>query len=269
MPRFRIYEKLFQYDQRLQDIIALVYENIMEFLRRIWKFFRRRCAFQLANIFFLMQFTHISMGHSLVAWQILFDTLWTDFDSRFKLILGNLKRHKDLLDIQAVTSEMQEASTTRKIHEQKLDNIVLGIEAASTAQTSKLDNIALGIEAASTARTAHETKLDNIIDILGLEIEKAEADRKRVAAEYAKNEKARSESQRSNVVYWIDGIDCEDEKANASFHQHPNTELWLSKRQEFIAWFKGTPGILGVPGVLWLTGMPGCGLLPTLIIFYL
>ena len=229
----------------------------------------------------------------MVAWQIFFDTLWSDFDSRFKLILGNLKRHKDLLDLQAVTSEMQEASTTRKTYEQKLDNIGLGIEAASTTRTAhetkldnialvieaastartahevKLDNIAMGIEAASTTRIAHEAKLDNIVDILGVEIEKAEADRKRVAAEYAKNEKARCESQRSNVVYWIDGIDCEDEKANASFHQHPNTELWLFTRQEFIAWFNGTPGILGAPGVLWLTGMPGCGLLPTLIIFNL
>ena len=246
----------------------------------------------------------IHSRHSLVAWQIFFDTLWSDFDSRFKLILGNLKRHKDLLDLQAVTSEMQEASTTRKAHEQKLDDIALGIEAASTTRTAhetkldnitlgieaastartaheakldniamgieaastartaheaKLDNIAMGIEAASTARTAHEAKLDNIVDTLGLEIQKAEAARKQVAAEYGKNEKTRLESQRRDVVHWIDGIDCEDEKANASFYRHPNTGLWLFRRQEFISWFNG------VPGVLWLTGMPGCGLLPTLI----
>ena len=120
------------------------------------------------------------------------------------------------------------------------------------------------MQEASTTRKSHEQKLDNIVDLLGLEIQKAEAARKQVAAEYAQNEKARCEAQRSNVVYWIDGIDCEDEKANASFHRHPNTGLWLFTRQEFIDWFKGTPGILGVPGVLWLTGMPGCGLCPTL-----
>ena len=143
------------------------------------------------------------------------DTLWSDFDSRFKLILGNLKRQKELLDLQAVTSEMEEASTTR--------------------------------------------------NILGLEIQKAEAARRRAAAEYDKNEKARLESQRRNVVHWIDGIDCEDERASASFYRHPNTGLWLFTRQEFIDWCNGVRSILGVPGVLWLTGMPGCGLLPPLI----
>ena len=161
------------------------------------------------------------------------DTLWSDFDGRFKLILGNLKRHKELLDLQAVTSEMQEASTTRKTHDQKLDNIALRIEAD--------------------------------IDILGLEIQKAEAARKRAAVEYDKNEKARLESQRSNVVHWIDGIDCEDERASASFDRHPNTGLWLFTRQEYIDWCNGVQSVQGVPGVLWLTGMPGCGLLPTLI----
>ena len=190
----------------------------------------------------------------MVAWQIFLDTLWSDFDSRFKLILGNLKRNKELLDLQAVTSHMQEASTTRKKHEQELSNIAMGIEAASTE--------------ASTTRKSHEQKFDNIVDLLGLEIQKAEAARKQVAAEYTKNEKARSESQRSNVVYWIDGIDCEDEKANAGYRQHPNTGLWLFTRLEFVAWLKGTPGALGFPGVLWLTGIPGCGSLPTLILSY-
>ena len=172
-----------------------------------------------------------------------FDTIWSDFDGRFKLILGNLKRHKELLDLQAVTSEMQEPNTTCKTHDQKLDDIASKIE---------------------TDGTAHERKVDNIVDILGLEIQKAVAASKRAAAEYDKNEKARLECQRKDVVHWIDGIDCEDERASASFYRHPDTGLWLFTRQEFIDWCNGVPSGQGVPGVLWLTGMPGCGLLPTL-----
>jgi len=45
LPRFLTFEKIFQYDERLQEVVAMVYEDIMEFLRRMWRFFRRRCTF--------------------------------------------------------------------------------------------------------------------------------------------------------------------------------------------------------------------------------
>lgn len=43
LPRFIRYESIFIDDARLQEVVAMVYEDIMEFIRRTWKFFRRSC----------------------------------------------------------------------------------------------------------------------------------------------------------------------------------------------------------------------------------
>ena len=60
---------------------------------------------------------------AFTAWQILFDSTWNDFDGRFKSILDKLSSHKELLDKEAMVSEMQEAGSARKAHEQMLGEI--------------------------------------------------------------------------------------------------------------------------------------------------
>lgn len=143
------------------------------------------------------------------AWHILLDCLWSDFEGRFKVILGNLKRHKELLDREAITSEMQQASSARKAQEQKLDGLT---------------------------------------DMLSKEIQDADTSRKRIELEYSESEKTRTEQQRIAVVHWIDGIDCEDEKEKTIMYRHLNTGRWLFERIEFKNWFNGSSGVLWLAG---------------------
>jgi len=44
----------------------------------------------------------------IVAWNLLFDSLWDDFGDRFKSILGRLKSFKELVDKEVPVSEIQE-----------------------------------------------------------------------------------------------------------------------------------------------------------------
>ncbi|KAF8424842.1 hypothetical protein EV426DRAFT_701102 [Tirmania nivea] len=191
LPRFQTYEKIFQYDHRLQEVIALVYEDIMEFLRRTWKFFRRRV---------------------FPAWHIFFDSVWDDFDGRFKFILDRLSRHKELLDKQAIVSEIQEAGTARK---------------------------------------AYHEKMDNINDMLIAEIRKAEKARKLAEAEIKKADHERNVRQGRAVIDWLHGIAVEDDQERYSGHRHPGTGKWLFLREEFIDWCNGdskTLWLTGKPG---------------------
>lgn len=105
LPRVDRLKATFGEIEDFQRILALVYSDILEFHRRVYKFFRRR------------------------AWHIWFAFAWGHFEHRFQKILGNLAVHCDCLDKQAAAihfsdmKRMREESELKcKDYEQSRDN---------------------------------------------------------------------------------------------------------------------------------------------------
>lgn len=104
------------------------------------------------------------------------------------------------------------------------------------------------MQEAGSARKAHEQKLGAISDLLADEIKRAEDARNRAEIEFEQSERRRLEVLRRSVFNWIDGIDGEDDKEMASSRRHPGTGMWLFDRKEFVDWLNGVSNILWLTG---------------------
>jgi len=102
--------------------------------------------------------------------------------------------------------------------------------------------------------------LNTIINTPASEVQKAESVRRRAEEEFEKTEKKRISTQRRDIYKWINGTDPEDDKERAGEQRHPETGLWLFERRQFQDWLNGNSG------VLWVTGIPGCGLYFSIVI---
>jgi hypothetical protein len=57
-----------------------------------------------------------------IAWQVLFDSLWKDFNSRFNSIIESLTRHRDLVDKEATSIDIAEARVWRVHAQEELED---------------------------------------------------------------------------------------------------------------------------------------------------
>jgi hypothetical protein len=113
LPRFDRYRAAFIDNPDFQKVLGVVYEDILEFHRRAYKFFLRRGE---AHVILLPWFTDRQP-----AWKVIFDSLWKSFGNRFDAILTDLARHRDLVDREAVSIDIVEAQATRKQAQEELD----------------------------------------------------------------------------------------------------------------------------------------------------
>ncbi|KAF8244003.1 hypothetical protein K440DRAFT_589065 [Wilcoxina mikolae CBS 423.85] len=90
LPRFTRFTSIFSYSEQIQNVISLLYEDILDFYRRTLKFFRRR------------------------AWKIFFSLAWNDFETRFGNILENIQRHQNLIDYEARAEDIIESQKARE-----------------------------------------------------------------------------------------------------------------------------------------------------------
>ncbi|KAI4613948.1 hypothetical protein J4E80_006636 [Alternaria sp. BMP 0032] len=72
-------------DHNFQNVLALVYSDIVEFHRRAYKFVRRK------------------------SWSIFFSSTWAGFESRFSGILNDLAYHTELADKEAAAADIAES----------------------------------------------------------------------------------------------------------------------------------------------------------------
>ncbi|KAI4684058.1 hypothetical protein J4E81_009221 [Alternaria sp. BMP 2799] len=72
-------------DHNFQNVLALVYSDIVEFHRRAYKFVKRK------------------------SWSIFFSSMWAGFESRFNGILKNLAYHTELADKEAAAADIAES----------------------------------------------------------------------------------------------------------------------------------------------------------------
>lgn len=96
-PRFRRYAEVFRNSERMQHVIALMYEDILQFYRRAIKIFRRR------------------------AWTIIFSLSWADFETRFRQLLNNMQRHQQLIDNEAQAEAINAAQIARETDQETLE----------------------------------------------------------------------------------------------------------------------------------------------------
>lgn len=89
MSRFERLEAAFGTDVNFKSVLSMIYEDILEFHRRAYKFFRRR------------------------SWHIFFDSLWKSFDFRFQGILKRLTHHQELLMKEVFTIDVVAARQWR------------------------------------------------------------------------------------------------------------------------------------------------------------
>ena len=96
LPRLDRLKATFPEDTNFNQVVGLIYSDIIEFHRRAYKFFRRK------------------------AWHFWFAFDWGLFERRFKLILQRLTLHCDLLDKEAAAahfSEMKKFRDKRQLEE--------------------------------------------------------------------------------------------------------------------------------------------------------
>ena len=96
LPRLDRLKATFPEDINFNQVVGLIYNDIIEFHRRAYKFFRRK------------------------AWHVWFAFDWGLFERRFKLILQRLALHCDLLDKEAAAAhffEMKQFRDKRQLEE--------------------------------------------------------------------------------------------------------------------------------------------------------
>lgn len=89
MPQIARLQGAFGDNSDFRVVLAMVYEDILEFHRRAYKFFRRR------------------------SWQVFFDSLWKDFQARLQGILKRLIYHRDHLMKEAAVIDIVNAHEFR------------------------------------------------------------------------------------------------------------------------------------------------------------
>jgi hypothetical protein len=144
IPRFDRLSEAFKKDQTLHRVMAMAYADILDFHRQAYRFFSRPGkTFNLATIVNLI----------FIGWRILFSTLWGKAERRFKVILDSLAENCQLVETEAKTADIVEASSFRvkmkeQIREQenertvtRLQSTLAWLDAKDEEQESELERL--------------------------------------------------------------------------------------------------------------------------------
>ena len=99
IPLVEQYRELFTGNSHMDEALAKIYDDILEFHRRALRFF------------------------NLPTWRQIFRSVWKDFNSRFEHILQDLRRHKDLIESQATALHFQQYQVDRQMFFEKLNHL--------------------------------------------------------------------------------------------------------------------------------------------------
>ena len=130
LPHLDRLQALFREDTHVNYALALVYNDITEFIQQAYKIFRRK------------------------AWQVWFTVSWGLFEKRFRKIVERLSLHCDLLDKEAAAahylemrkskdkSQVEEDAFERKICNEMTRDVLQWLSAGEDRQEERLDRIA-------------------------------------------------------------------------------------------------------------------------------
>ena len=129
LPRLDRLKTAFPDDANFDQVVGLIYSDIIEFHRRAYKFFRRK------------------------AWHLWFAFDWGLFERRFKAILQNLASHCDILDKEAAAThffqmkhfrekrQLEVDTYERHRHNQMIQDVRNWLSAAEDQQENRLDGL--------------------------------------------------------------------------------------------------------------------------------
>ena len=157
MPRFDRLCAAFNDDRDFQQVLGQFYEDILEFHRRAYKFFRRRGKVHT------IQRSLIGLTYHL-AWKIVFESLWKTFDSRFEFILENLRKHRDLIDLEANAIDIVEAKAWRS--KQLEEDRRRRVERAEDLDRMERERLARQVREAVAWLGANEEQEDTLAKLL-------------------------------------------------------------------------------------------------------
>ncbi len=96
----------------MRRILEKIYEDILEFHKRALHFFSSRSSFFLP--FILKMYADVFLD-----WKNFFKASWNNFGHRFKFLIDNLERYKNLVESRASLLEYESAKEARLLAETK------------------------------------------------------------------------------------------------------------------------------------------------------
>jgi hypothetical protein len=106
IPLLQQYSTLFEINQHMKHVLAMMYEDALQFHNRALRVFSKSST----RPFFYIR-AHVRL--TSLAWRQLFRATWKDFNATFGHILLDVVRHKGLIESQATLIHFQEARLNR------------------------------------------------------------------------------------------------------------------------------------------------------------
>jgi hypothetical protein len=98
LPRFNRYASTFKDNPEFHSILAGIYSAIFEFHQRAYKLFQRR-----GKLLKELKYQNLTF---IIAWHLIFLSLWKDFRARFQGIINTIEKHRDFIDKEADSIDM-------------------------------------------------------------------------------------------------------------------------------------------------------------------
>ncbi len=105
LPLFTEYQSLFGHNSRMASVLALIYEDILEFHQVALRVLKRPSKDPK------LSFKYLYLQCS--AWKQMFRAAWKDFESKFQHLVDDLRIHKDLIESHASILQIQETQVER------------------------------------------------------------------------------------------------------------------------------------------------------------
>ncbi|KAJ5901293.1 hypothetical protein N7504_007286 [Penicillium tannophilum] len=97
IPLLLQYQELFRTKPHMTRVLSLMYEDILNFHRLAMKYFQQRL------------------------WKQLFDATWPSHSSRFASVIGNLARHRALIERHATLSQIEDSQESQRLANDRFD----------------------------------------------------------------------------------------------------------------------------------------------------
>jgi hypothetical protein len=101
LPLLSQYQAFFQRNPNMRKVLALIYNDVLEFHKKALKYFRQRSKL-------IKKPRLVTQPKYPTAWQQLFHATWKTFRAEFSGLLANIQRHGRLVESQANLLEFEQ-----------------------------------------------------------------------------------------------------------------------------------------------------------------
>lgn len=105
LPDFEKYTKTFRDSDRIKQVLALFYKDILDFHSTVLKFFKIKSKFNIA-----LQNTYLP---DISGWRLVLESLWPKYHGRLEVIMRNIAKSKAMMDSAVTLMDITEAHQAR------------------------------------------------------------------------------------------------------------------------------------------------------------